>query len=145
MFTIERRCRESHPQSNSDAETRGGAREGSELRGGGASWGNDTALQELQRKAAALEKKLNKSKRKRKKGGSAPSKPAPPPKRSGKPQDVLARKAKRVCETIGIQGLAQRYKVAATAEAVATAYSASYPPTLRTAVHDGCKSAFPGQ
>jgi hypothetical protein len=58
---------------------------------------------------------------------------------------VLARKAKRVCATVGIQALAKRYKVAPTAEAVATAYAASYPPTLRAAVHGGCKSAFPGQ
>jgi hypothetical protein len=96
-------------------------------------------LQKLKRKAAALQKQLNKKKR----VGRVPAAPKPAPQPGARPQEVLARKAKRVCESIGIQALARRYKVARTAEAVATAYAASYPPTFRAAVRDGCRSAFP--
>lgn len=43
---------------------------------------------------------------------------------------MLARKAKRICELLGIDALAAKYNVEATPEAVATAYAASYPPHL---------------
>jgi hypothetical protein len=95
-------------------------------------------LQELKRKAAALQRQLQRDKKK--KGGGAP--PALQP--GATPQEVLARKVKRVCESVGIQALSRRYRVAPTAAAVATAYAASYPPTFRAAVHDGCQSAFRG-
>jgi hypothetical protein len=78
-------------------------------------------------------------------GGKGGKATPPAASRNDKPQEVLARKAKRVCETLGLDALAQKYQVDASSEAVATAYANSYPPTFRTAVHDGCKSAFAGQ
>jgi hypothetical protein len=95
-----------------------------------------------------LKKQVDKLKEKLKNGnqgsqGDPGSGPAPPPaKPSAGPQEVLYRKSKRVCETMGVAGLAERYGVARNPEAVATAYARSYPDTLRKAVHDGCKSAF---
>ena len=78
-------------------------------------------------------------------GGGEPTSTTPaPPNASGKVAEVLARKAKRICETLGIDVLAKRYDVEPTAEAVASAYAATYPPIFQTAVHDGCRSAFPG-
>ena len=100
-------------------------------------------LRKLRRKAAAPQKQLNRQRKKR--GGGVPAAPKPAAQPGATPQEVLARKARRVCGSIGIKALARRYKVAPTAETVATAYAASYPPTFRAAVHDGCRSAFPGR
>jgi hypothetical protein len=79
-------------------------------------------------------------------GGASPSlpssSPAAAPSPTIRPQEVLARKAKRICESLGIDALAAKYNVEATPEAVATAYAASYPPIFRAAVHDSCRSAF---
>ena len=79
-------------------------------------------------------------------GGPTPAPAAPPaaPKPSAAPQQVLYNKARRVCQNLTLTGLAQRYNVAATPEAVATAYAASYPETFRQSVHDGCIAAFRG-
>jgi hypothetical protein len=73
-----------------------------------------------------------------KQAGSSPAAPSP----TTGPQEVLARNAKRICESLGIDALAAKYNVDATPEAAATAYAASYPPTFRAAVHGGCRSAF---
>jgi hypothetical protein len=54
----------------------------------------------------------------------------------------MARKARRVCRTLGLSSLAAKYHVRASAETVATAYANSYPPPLRSPVHDGCLAGF---
>jgi hypothetical protein len=69
--------------------------------------------------------------------------PPPPPRSNGRAGEVLARKARRVCQTLGIDALARKYNVEPTAEAVASAYAASYPPIFQAAVRAGCRSAFP--
>jgi hypothetical protein len=102
---------------------------------------NPTA-EELQKRVDKLKESLDKDTQS---GGGTPSGPAPPPaKPSAGPQEVLYRKAKRVCQTMGVEALASRYGVAPNPEAVATAFAKSYPETFRRAVHDGCRSAFSG-
>ncbi len=71
--------------------------------------------------------------------GRTPNHPVHP---GTSPKYVFVATARRVCATLGLDTLAKRYHVAANAESVATAYAASYPPSYRTAVHDGCKSAL---
>ena len=94
------------------------------------------SLEELKKEADRINKRQGNP-------DSPGSEPAPPaPQHSAGPEQVLKRKSKRVCDEIGLEALARRYDVKATPEAVATAYAASYPATLRKAVHDGCKSAF---
>jgi hypothetical protein len=98
--------------------------------------------QRIKREGAKIKEKAQK---KGDKGGSSTpttTTPPPPPKPSASPQQVLYNKAKRVCEELTLNGLAQKYNVEATPEAVSTAYAASYPETFRQAVHDGCLSAF---
>ena len=70
--------------------------------------------------------------------GGTPTGPSVPPTAGGSAQEVMRRKAKRVCRTLGVSSLAATYHVKASAEAVATAYANSYPAPLRNAVHDGC-------
>jgi hypothetical protein len=105
--------------------------------------------QQIKRKKSALEKKIQKLKDQTKglgnnDGSSPPTNTTPPPapKPSATPQVVLYNKSKRVCDEISLNGLAQKYSVEATPEAVSTAYAASYPETFRKAVHDGCLAAF---
>jgi hypothetical protein len=98
--------------------------------------------QRIKREGAKIKEKAQK---KGDKGGSSTpttTTPPPPPKPSASPQQVLYNKAKRVCDELTLNGLAQKYNVDATPEAVSTAYAASYPETFRQAVHDGCLSAF---
>jgi hypothetical protein len=110
----------------------------------------------VKRKQRQLNKKIRKIERKAKRkakrkaqrpanqGAAPPAKTAPPPspQQSASPQVVLFNKAKRICDTLTLNGLAQRYNVKATPEAVSSAYAASYPETFRKAVHDGCLAAF---
>ena len=106
----------------------------------GASPDKNPTIEELQKRADKLKKSLEQDKQS---GGGTDAAPAPPPAQpSAGPQEVLYRKSKRVCETMGLEALANRYGVAPTPEAVASAFANSYPETFRRAVHDGCKSAF---
>jgi hypothetical protein len=104
----------------------------------------------IKRKQRQLEKKIQKIEEKAKSKGNegAPTPtnttPPPSPQPSATPQVVLYNKAKRVCDTLTLNVLAQRYNVEATPQAVSTAYAASYPKTFRQAVHDGCLAAFTG-
>jgi hypothetical protein len=100
----------------------------------------NAGLEALKRKAQSLQKAGAKNKKTQ--GGKPPNQPIKP---GAEPQDVFVANAKRVCATLRIDGLAKRYHVAADADSVATAYAASYPPSYRTAVHDGCKSALAGR
>jgi hypothetical protein len=105
----------------------------------GASPDKNPTIEELQKRADKLKESLKQDKQS---GGGTDPAPPPPAKHSAGPQEVLYRKSKRVCETMGLKSLASRYGVAPTPEAVASAFANSYPETFRRAVHDGCKSAF---
>ncbi len=106
----------------------------------GASPDKNPTTEELQKRVDKLKESLEKDKQS---GGGTDSAPAPSPAQpSAGPQVVLYRKSKRVCQTMGLEALANRYGVAPTPEAVASAFANSYPETFRRAVHDGCKSAF---
>jgi hypothetical protein len=118
--------------------------------GGPATAPGNEVRKRVKRTRRRLEKRIEKIKQKAKKksdrGGSTPTTTTPPPapQPSASPQLVLYDKAKRVCDTLSLNGLAQKYDVEATPEAVSTAYAASYPVTFRKAVHDGCLAAFSG-
>ena len=118
---------------------------------GGAAPAPDTVnkvKKRLKRQKRQLQKEIQKVKGKTQKqgskgGSSTPTTTTPPPPRpSVGPQQVLFKKAKRVCEDLTLNGLARKYNVEATPEAVATAYAASYPETFRQSVHDGCLAAY---
>jgi hypothetical protein len=107
----------------------------------GASPDGNPTMEELQKRVDKRKESLEKDKS----GGGTNTGPAPPPAQpSTGPQEVLFRKAKRVCESMGLDALARKYGVAPKPEAVATAFAKSYPETFRRAVHDGCRSAFAG-
>jgi hypothetical protein len=54
-------------------------------------------------------------------------------------QKELYREAKIICKSLTLEGLSKEYVVKKTPEAVARAYSATYPVNLRGAVYTGCK------
>jgi hypothetical protein len=109
----------------------------------------NAGIEALKRQARELKQKTAKIKKRGKKNGGnsspttiTPSKPLPAPQPGGTPQQILGNKAKRVCHNLGLPALAKRFDVAATTEAVATAYAQTYPETLKAAVHDGCLSGL---
>jgi hypothetical protein len=87
-------------------------------------------------------------------GKSSPTSADPGNKRTSKKKDerpvgldnpdagILANfytQAKEVCKILTLSGLAHEYEVAATPDAVAKAYSKSYPKNQRGAVYKGCR------
>ncbi len=51
----------------------------------------------------------------------------------------LYTQAREVCKILTLPGLAHEYEVAETPDAVAKAYSKTYPKNQRGAVYKGCK------